>query len=340
MGGRRATRPTIVDVARKAGVSKSLVSLVMRNASNVSEASRRAVLEAAEELGYRPNAMARSLVQQRSFVIGVMVSDLSNPFFIDVIQGATDTAREAGYRALVNTGGRDKHNEEDAIETLLRLQVDGLVLAGSIVDSKFIERVGAEVPTVITNRHSRSQVIDSIVIHDWKGAAMAVDHLVGLGHRKIAHITGGRGAGAQNRLNGYRQAMKRHGLEGEIRVVPGAYTEKGGADGVARLVDEGAGFTAILAPNDLAALGVLEALSARGFRVPEDVSVVGYDDTFLASLGHINMTSVRQDARQMGSQAVEMLIERADGKRSSTNHIVLEPTLTVRSSTAPPPFGD
>lgn len=337
MAKRRAARPTIVDVARKAGVSKSLVSLVMRGASNVSETSRQAVLEAAEELGYRPNAVARSLVQQRSFVIGVMVSDLSNPFFIDVIQGATDAARVAGYRALVNTGGREKDNEEDAIETLLRLQVDGLVLAGSIVDSRFIERVGAEVPTVVTNRASRSRVIDSIVIHDRKGAAMAVDHLVGLGHRKIAHITGGRGAGARNRLTGYRQAMKRHGLEGEIRVVPGAYTEEGGAEGVGRLMAEGVEFTAIIAPNDLAALGVLEALGATGLRVPDDVSVVGYDDTFLAGLGHIDMTSVRQDARLMGAQAVEMLIERADGQRTTTDHIVLEPTLTIRSSTAPPP---
>lgn len=337
MTGRWSGRPTIVDVARQAGVSKSLVSLVMRGATNVSEGSRQAVLDAAEALGYRPNAMARSLVQRRSYVVGVMVSDLSNPFFIDVIQGATDAAREADYRALVNTGGRREDDEADAIDTLLRLQVDGLVLAGSIVDSALIERVGTEVPTVITNRASRSKVIDSIVIHDRRGAALAVDHLVGLGHRRIVHISGGRGAGARNRVTGYRQAMRRHGLEDEIRVVPGAYTEAGGAEGVAALLETGVEFTAILAPNDLAALGVLEALSAAGRRVPDEVSVVGFDDTFLAGLGHIDMTSVRQDARQMGREAVGILIERVEGRRQRTRHHVLDPTLSIRSSTAPPP---
>lgn len=317
-------------------MSKSLVSLVMRGAGNVSDASRQAVLEAAEQLGYRPNTMARSLVQQRSYVIGVMVSDLANPFFIEVIAGATDAAREVDYRALVNTGGRDKDKEADAIETLLRLQVDGIVLAGAIVDAAMIERVGRETPTVITNRASRSKVIDSVVIDDREGITLAVDHLVGLGHRRIAHISGGEGAGARNRLNGYRRAMRQHGLEGQITVVPGSYTEEGGAAGARKLMAARNPVTAIIAPNDVAALGALEALTAGGLDVPSDVSLVGFDDTYLAGLGHIALTSVRQDAHQMGAQAVEMLVERAEGRRSVTRHLVLDPTLTVRSSTAPP----
>lgn len=337
MPNRRTTRPTIVDVARTAGVSKSLVSLVMRGAPNVSDASRRAVLDAAQRLGYRPNAMARSLVQQRSYVVGVMVSDLSNPFFIDVIQGAMDSAREAGYRALVNTGGRMQDNEADAIETLLRLQMDGLVLAGSIVDASLIESFGAEVPTVMTNRASRSKTIDSIVLDDKRGAAMAVDHLAELGHRAIAHISGGGGAGARNRVRGYRTGMERHGLVEHVTVVPGAYTEEGGAEGVRRLLAMDHRPTAILAPNDLAALGMLEALSDARLEVPGDVSVVGFDDTFLSALGHIDMTSVRQDAREMGREAIRMLIERTEGRRTRTRHLVLPPTLTVRSSTGPPP---
>lgn len=335
--GRKPPRPTIIDVAERAGVSKSLVSLVMRGAPNVSDSSRQAVLVAAEQLGYRPNTMARSLVQQRSFVIGVMVSDLANPFFIDVIAGATDAAREAEYRALVNTGGRDKDKEADAIDTLLRLQVDGIVLAGAIVDAAIIERVGAETPTVITNRASRSRVIDSVVLDDGAGTGLAVDHLVELGHRRIAHISGGKGAGARNRVSGYRRAMRRHGLEDRITVVPGSYTEQGGAHGARTLMNGASRPTAIIAPNDVAALGALEALTAGTLEVPADVSLVGFDDTYLAGLGHIDLTSVRQDARLMGAQAVRMLIERAEGHRSDTRHLVLDPTLTVRSSTAPPP---
>lgn len=333
----RLQRPTIVDVAQRAGVSKSLVSLVMRGAVNVSDASREAVLEAARDLGYRPNAVARSLVQQRTYVIGVMVSDLANSFFIDVIAGATDSAREHGYRALVNTGGRDKAKEEDAIDTLLRLRVDGIVLAGAIVDGSLIERLGAETPTVITNRASRSEVIDSIVVADRKGTGLAVEHLVDLGHRRIAHISGGRGAGAKNRVTGFRSAMRRHGLE--PLVIPGAYTEEGGARGIRMLLADGQRPTAVIAPNDLAALGALEALTDAGLDVPGDVSLVGFDDTFLARLGHIDLTSVRQDAPAMGAEAVAMLIERAEGRRTKTRHVVMPPTLSIRSSTAPPAPG-
>lgn len=331
----RPQRPTIVDVAERAGVSKSLVSLVMRDGVNVSDESREAVLKAARELGYRPNAVARSLVQQRTYVIGVMVSDLANPFFIDVIDGATDSARERGYRALVNTGGRDQAKEEDAIDTLLRLRVDGIVLAGAIVDGSFIERLGSETPTVITNRASRSDVIDSIVVADRKGIGLAVDHLVGLGHRQIAHISGGQGAGAKNRVTGFRTTMRRHGLEPVV--IPGAYTEEGGAEGIRTLLADGHRPTAVIAPNDLAALGVLEVLTDAGLDVPGDVSLVGFDDTFLARLGHIDLTSVRQDARGMGAEAVAMLIERAEGRRTDTRHVVIPPNLSVRSSTAPPP---
>lgn len=335
MTDKRAARPTIIDVAEKAGVSKSLVSLVMRGAPNVSDASREAVWAAARSLGYRPNAVARSLVQQRSYVIGVMVSDLANPFFMDLIAGATDAAFAADYRALVNTGVRDKEKEADAIDTLLRLQADGIVVAGAVVEREVLERVGAATPTVITNRASRSKLMDSIVVADRKGTALAVDHLVELGHRHIAHITGGKGAGARNRLAGYRKAMERHGLEGQIRVVGGSYTEAGGMDGVQELLESGTVPTAVIAPNDLAAVGALEALTVRGLDVPQDVSLVGFDDTFLAGLGHIDLTSVRQDARHMGSQAVELLIERAEGRRTETRHLVIPPTLTVRSSTAP-----
>lgn len=333
---RRGARPTIIDVAMRAGVSKSLVSLVMRGAENVSDSSREAVLEAADELGYRPNAVARSLVQRRSFLIGVMVSDLANPFFTDVIAGATDAARETGYRALVNTGGRSKDKEADAIDTLLRLQVDGIVLAGAVVDHATMERVGAETPTVITNRASRSKMVDSIVLDDRAGVALAVDHLVDLGHRRIAHITGGRGAGAANRATGYRRAMTRHGLGDHITLIPGTYTEQGGTNGVRALMATAIAPTAIIAPNDLAALGALEALTAAGLDVPGEVSLVGFDDTFLAGLGHIDMTSVRQDARLMGAQAVEMLIERAEGHRSTSRHVLVAPTLTIRSSTGAP----
>ena len=329
--------PTIVDVARKAGVSKSLVSLVMRGAPNVSPERREAVMAAAAELGYRPNAMAQSLVRRRSFVIGVMLSDLHNPFFTAVVDGISSTAHAAEYRALVNTGDRSPGSEKDAVETLLRLRTDGIVLAGTVIGAATIDRLGRETPVVLASRVSRSDAVDSVVTNDGLGARLAVDYLVDLGHRHIAHVTGGRGAGAQSRRTGYRRAMVRHGLAGEVSIVPGAYTEAGGIEGVTRLHAEGRRPTAIFAPNDLAAIGVIQALEERNLRVPEDVSVVGYDDSHLASLKHIWLTSVRQEPQRIGSTSVELLLERLDGGRTKARHVVLTPGFTVRGTTGPPP---
>jgi DNA-binding LacI/PurR family transcriptional regulator len=335
----RRSRPTIVDVAGAAGVSKSLVSLVMRGAPNVSDDARAAVLAAASALDYRPNAMARSLAEQRSHVLGLMVSDLTNPFFVDVINGASGAAIGGGYRALVNTGDRHREREVDALETMLRMQADGLIVAAPIVSQDLLERIGSETPTVVTNRGLESKVVDSVVLDDVAGARLAVEHLVALGHRDIAHIDGGPGPGARQRVHGYRAAMEDHGLGAHIRVAEGAYTEDGGVRGALELLAEGLPPTAIIAANDMAALGALETLEARALAVPDVVSVVGFDDIFVAGLRHVGLTSIRQDGRRMGTFAVEMLIERIEHDRTEPRHIVLQPELTVRSTTAPPPAG-
>lgn len=330
------TGPTIKDVAQRAGVSKSLVSLVMRGAENVSDERRRAVLIAVRELGYRPNAMARSLASQKSHVIGVTVSDLHNPFFTDVVDGITAAAEEKGYRALLNTGDRAAVREETAMETFLQLRTDGVILLGTVVDDATIDRVGAATPLVLASRTSKSTFADSVVTDDRAGAAIAVDHLVGLGHRRIAHITGGTGAGARQRARGFMAEMKRRGLADEARVVEGAYTEAGGIQGVERLLAEGPAPTAVFAANDQAAIGALRALAAARFHVPHDVSVVGYDDTYLAAFEHINLTSVHQQRVVMGRCALELLLERVDDGRSVPRHVTLQPRLTVRGSTGPP----
>lgn len=330
----RKSRPTIIDVAEAAGVSKSLVSLVLRGAPNVSAESQTAVMEAVKALGYRPNAIARSLVERRSYVIGMMVSDLTNPHFVDLINGASNEAIGHRYRALVNTGDRDADREAEALDTLLEMQADGLIVAAPIVSHELLELIGAETPTVVTNRAMDSKLIDSVVLNDARGAAIAVEHLVSLGHRRIAHIDGGGGPGATQRVEGYRKAMAAHGLTDHIRVAPGAYTEDGGVGGATALLD-GPSFTAIIAPNDMAAIGALETLGRVGLRVPEDVSIIGFDDIFVASLRHVGLTSVRQDGRHMGGIAVELLIQRAEAQRTEARHIVVQPTLTVRSTTGP-----
>jgi DNA-binding LacI/PurR family transcriptional regulator len=328
--------PTILDVARRAGVSKSLVSLVMRGSAMVKEDKRAAVLRAADELGYRPNAAARSLVRQRSSLIGVMLSDLHNPYFTEVVDGIEREAIAAHYRALFNTGSRIADRESEAVETLLQLRTDGLILAGSVLPNRIIEAAAERVPVVVVARPSRSLLVDSVTNDDRAGARLAVAHLADLGHRDIAHVDGGSGAGAAARRSGYAQAMEQRGLAAHVRVVAGAFTEEGGSSGIASLLAKGRPPTAVFVANDLAAVGALHALEEHGLEVPGDVSLVGYDNIALAALGHIDLTTIDQPRREIGATAVHLLLERLRGERSRARHVLIPPGLVVRGTTAPP----
>lgn len=330
------SRPTIIDVADYAGVSKSTVSLVLRREPNVSEKSRQAVLEAVAALGYRPNAVARSLVQQRSYVVGVLLSDLHNPFFTALIDGISAAAEEFDYRALFNTGNRTSSGEAVAIETMLQLRVDGLILAGTVVDEATVDEIAADTNLVLASRRSTSELVDSVATDDLAGARLAVDHLVGLGHRRIAHVTGGGGAGAAARCDGFLASMAVHDLDGEAIVAEGSYTEAGGIAGMEEILAGAEAPTAVFVANDQAAIGALRVLAEAGLRVPEDMSVIGYDDTYLAAFEHIDLTSVHQDTFEMGRTAVRLLLDRTDSGRTAARHLTLEPRLTIRGSTGPP----
>ncbi len=337
MISRARGKPTITDVAKRAGVSKSLVSLVMRGQRHVSPARRDAVQRAATALGYRPNAMAQGLVQRRTRLLGVMVSDLNNLFFAEVVAGILEQASRSGYRVLINTGNREADKEDQAIEALLQLRTDGLILAGPLLESRLVVEASGDVPVVLVGRVAASASVDSVTNDDHAGAGIVVDHCVSLGHRRIAHIDGGPGAGARARRRGYEDAMRRRRLAAEIRVIPGAYTEAGGHDGTLHLLGLRPRPTAIFAPNDLAAIGALNAIEEQGLRVPGDVSLVGYDNTALAALRHISLTTVHQPRLEMGQMAVTTLLERLLEGRRRQRRVVLAPSLIVRSTTAPPP---
>jgi DNA-binding LacI/PurR family transcriptional regulator len=330
-------QPTILDVAARAGVSKSLVSLVMRDSPSVSEAKRRAVLAAVAELDYRPNAVARSLVQRRTGVLGVLLSDLHNTFFADVLDGIAGRAAERGYKAMLNTGNRAASGEADAIETLLELRADGLILTGPRLEAAQITEAARAVPVVLVARTMPGSAVDCVSNDDVAGASLAVEHLVKLGHRRIAHIDGGAGAGAEARKQGYARTMRRHGLGGQGRTARGDYTEEGGAKGVAALLARGPRPTAIFAANDLSAIGALDALTRRGLRVPEDMSVVGYDNTSVAALRRIDLTTIDQPRVAMGQAAVDLLLERLERRRKAPRRVVMPPALVVRGTTGAPP---
>ena len=328
--------PTIKDVADRASVSKSVVSRVMRGAGTVSRESRDAVLAAAKELGYRPNAAARSLVQRRSFNVGVLVSDLHNPFFAEIIDGIETAAAASGYRMLITTGNRDRDAEAHALETLLELRTDGVILLSPRLAPRLVARASRSVPVAVVASLMRVPGVDVVVNDDVRGAELAVNHLAELGHRRIAMVDGGDGAGAAERRYGYEATMRLLGLGELIQVAAGDYTEEGGFSGAQRLLQLSPRPTAIFAGNDLAAVGALNAIEEAGLEVPADVSLVGYDNTALASLRHISLTTIHQPRRQIGEMAIMAVLRRIEGSAARAKRLVLEPHLVSRHTTAQP----
>jgi DNA-binding LacI/PurR family transcriptional regulator len=325
---------TIIDVAGRAGLSKSVVSRVMRGEASVSPASRAAVMAAAEELGYRANAAARSLVQRRSYNVGVMVSDLHNIFFAEVLDGLYAAAAERGYRTLITTGNRDPLAEERALEQLLELRADGIVLAGARLSAAVVDAAARAVPIALVGSDLRLERVDVVVDDDFRGAVLAVEHLAGLGHRDIAMIDGGKGAGAKERSDGYRAAMRDAGLLRHIRIEPGDFTEGGGYEGARRLLSASRRPTAIFASNDQSAVGALDAINEAGLRVPRDVSLMGYDNTALAALRHISLTTIHQPRNQIGVMAMRAVVRRIERPGAPARRHVLAPKLIVRDTTA------
>lgn len=330
----RRSAPTILDVAELAGVSKSLVSLVMRDSPNVSDDRRKAVLDAADALGYRPNAAARSLVRQRSYLIGVLVSDFGNPFFSELLEGIEEAALLAEYRALFNTGSRVATRELIALDTLLQLRTDGLILASPQFDDDELAKIPASVPVVMVGKDTAVPGIDVVTDDDLRGSELAVDHLTSLGHRHIVHIHGEPGAGAAARRTGFIEAMERRGLEPLL--VQGGFTEIEGAKGAKEILELDPLPTAVFAANDIAAMGVIQSLEDAGLSVPGDMSLVGYDNVDFTCLSQIQLTTIDQPRRAIGTMAVELLLERLEGTRTEPRLVTVEPSLVVRQTTASP----
>lgn len=326
-------RPTMDDVAERAGVSRALVSLVMRESPRVSAGRRAAVLQAATELGYSPHAMARRLASRESTVLAVLVSDLRNPYFAEIVEGVDAAAAAAGFEVILGTGSRRPDAEERSVETLLSFRPAGLVLLSPVLPAAAIARAAENGPVVAVERALRLTAVDTVTDDGRAGSGLLVDHLVELGHTRIVHLDGGHGAQSSTRRRGYLEAMQRHGLTGWVQ--PSEYTEDAGVASVRRLIETGRPFTAVVAANDINAIGALSALADAGHRVPQDVSVAGYDNTSLAGLRHIGLTTVDQPRADMGRLAVQAVLERLRQGRTTPVRHLLHPRLVVRRSTAP-----
>ncbi len=327
--------PTMDDVAATAGVSRALVSLVFRDSPKVSAERRQRVLDAAKQLGYRPNAIARDLASRRSGTVGVLLNDLHNPFFAGVYDGVEIAAGEMGLRLVLTVSRQRDAGEHAAIETMLEQRVDGMILASPRLDADLILDAAAFTPIVVVGREVVGPNCDSVMTDEVAGADLVVRHLHALGHRSLTHIDGGRGAGALARRRGVVEAAAAIGI-GPVDIIPGDFTESAGVAAARELLARPSLPTAVFAANDLVAIGLMATLEEAGVQVPNDISLVGFDNTALARLRHVALTTVDQSCPEMGHQAMDLLRERSEGVRDEPTVMLTAPRLVTRRSTAAP----
>lgn len=337
-GQDRARRAvTLKQVAKAAGVHSS-------TASRALDPSKRHMLggevvervaEAAKSLGYRPNTLAASLRTQRSRLVGVLLPDLTNSVFSPILGGVTEALGEAGYSVVVADAGTDGEHQARLFNELLARRVDGLVLATASRSDPLVERtLETGIPTVLVNRAESGNRVGSVVSDDGEGMRLAVEHLLDLGHRNIAHI-----AGPPNlstgflRRRGLEKCLSAHGLAPVATTIARAFSREEGRLACLALLDKTCKATAIVAANDLLAMGAYQALRERGLSCPGDISIVGHNDMPLVDMINPPLTTVRIRHRTMGREAARLLLSQIQDADTPVQSIVLTPELVVRGST-------
>ena len=327
-------RPRLEEVAADVGLSTATVSLVLRGLAGPSTRTRDRVLEAAARLGYRTDRAASALASKRSRLIGVVV-DVANPFHTQLIEDVHESAQRHGCQLLLSAVTRTQ-DETRAIETLVDSRCAALLLLGSELPAARLAALAGELPVAVVGRPVQAAGVDVVRTADDDGLSQAVAHLAGLGHRRITHVDGGRRDIAVLRRRAYRSAMRRRGLADHISIVAGGDTETAGSQAAQTLLNTAPPPTAVIAFNDRCALGLIDALIRVGVDIPGTLSVVGYDDSALARLRHINLTTVSQNSQQLTEQALAALLQRLDNAASDERDVVVPPHLVVRGTTTVP----
>jgi LacI family transcriptional regulator len=333
---------TIRDVARLAEVHPGTVSraLNVQTRALVNPETAERVLRVAEELGYRPNPIARGLKTNRSYTVGVLIPDLTNPLFPPIMRGIEDGLGEAGYTSLIVNTDSDPDRERLQMETMRARQVDGFIAATARLDTELLSEAAAGgAPVVLVNRSLEDGSLPAVTVNDRQGIALAVDHVVQLGHERVGHVAGPQNVSTGHRRHlGFREAMARHGLDAPASQISfsQAFTETDGARACAELLDRSPEVTAIVAANDRLAIGCYDALEAHGLHCPEDVSITGFNDMPFIDRLRPPLTSVRVPQREIGIVAAELLLEQLSDEAPPHEEILLEASLVIRGSTAPP----
>jgi LacI family transcriptional regulator len=337
-------QPTLQDVADSAGVHRATASRALNPATRhlVNGETVERVERIARSMGYRPNPIARSLKTARSASIGLVIPDLTNPLFPPIARGIEDVLGAVGYNAWIVNTDNDPAREAAAVESMRARNVEGFVFATARLEHPLLEQLAAQgIPMVLVNRTTGPDIC-SVTADDAAGVSLAMKHLVDLGHREIVHLAGPQDLSTGlNRLRAFRQALRDHHIpdEPERLIVCRSWTETAGAEAIRDLLDAKLPFTAVLAGNDLLALGCYDALGERGLRCPDDVSVVGFNDMPYADKLNPPLTTVRIPHYELGTEAARLLLEDLRQPERHPDSVLLPLTLVVRRSTAPPRTG-
>ncbi|AZR73753.1 LacI family transcriptional regulator [Anoxybacter fermentans] len=328
---------TIKDIAKEANVSTTTVSRVLNNKPDVSDKTKKKVLEVINKLGYNPNGIARGLVLQKTYTIGLIIPDICNPFFPEVARGIQDKARQLGYSVIFYNTDNNKQREKEAIDLLKSKQVDGIILSLSMSNKEELDKLEEEnFPVVQIDRKIPGSIFPTVTIDNILSAYNATKYLIELGHKYLAHITGNLGTKTgQDRLEGFKQALKEFNLDYKDEyILEGDYSKESGYKQMKTLLTQKKRPTAVFAANDLMAIGAYEAIFDYGLKIPEDISIIGHDDIDIASIIRPGLTTMTQPKYKLGQIAAEMLIKRIEGLESDNQQeVVLNTELIVRDST-------
>jgi len=338
----RAAPATIRDVADRAGVSTATVSRVLAGIGNPKPETAAAVRRAVEQLGYRPSGVARSLRMKRTRTLGLIVTDIQNPFFPELVQAADSAARSLNYSIILGSAAYDEHRAMHYLDLMVDRRVDGLIIASSqLSDESWQWLLSSPVPVVVANAEPTGLAVTVITSDNEGGPRLAVEHLVGLGHRRFAYIRGFEGFSADvPRFEGFLAACRDAGVpQSDVIEVRGDGQFEGGERATAELLAAGSDVTAIVCHNDVTAIGAMRAIRAAGKRVPTDISVVGCDDIAAAAWVVPALTTVAQQKAEMGTLAVQRLAAALDDPEfmGEAETIRIPMVLRVRESTGPAP---
>lgn len=329
-------RPSLDLVAKLSGVSPSTVSRILNNTAKVNESKKETVLRVIKETGFRPNLAARTLAGGRAMSIGVLTQYIDSPFYGEAIRGIEEVLASEDYTALFASGRSNKELELERLNMLMERNIDGLIVLSSTLEDNELEALAKDLPVVLTGRATLNQKLTSIGFDNLGGGALALGHLAELGHEVIAVINGPDDPDAKLRMDGIRTESSQRGIELNPELIEvGEFNELGGYQAMGRLLDKSSNFSAVIALNDQMACGAMLALSESGFIIPDDVSIVGFDDLPHSAYTVPPLTTISQPIKRIGAMAASTVLAMGAGLSQSVDQSVAA-SIVVRKSTSFP----